>query len=243
MRTAMKAPATGHSATAGDGPSADDIARDDEHYRRRLEEKGKRVIAATRLPPSKVPDGLDPLKLAEELESTWVVFEITSRKPTKSRAKLLETIAKSADALLKALRADPDLTWSVRARFPNRPGGRVGVSEYDHFLYTLQALPRAAMAQYCELISERSKHHGLSAFEYTVGVSLVDVFNRHFAPNKATAHRPSEAAVNRTPDTPFIRFAEAALRETRVRNRGSPHLPGAICDAVLKARRQTKAIT
>lgn len=174
----------------------------------------------------------------------WVHLKIA-----KQGFKRLEKFANGADALLALLRADDVIGgWArqeVAMTFPSKEGAPVRkTAEFrtDHgkpdpapsFNGFLAGLERLAAAG-----RHKAKHSSPSAlyrlprspFEFFVANGLAKVFERHFE-RRAGSSRVSDQRIG----GPYIRFAEAALKELGITNKGKPYSREAIARALTYVR-------
>ena len=100
--------------------------------------------------------------------------------------------------------------------------GRYDVPAFrQHLSNVLSSLIRSSVVAHRKFVVQRSDREGVtelgSALVFVVGGVLREIFEKYFKAKMGTA-RPSDVnSSNRPPNSPFIRFAEAALREVRLK--------------------------
>jgi len=177
--------------------------------------------------------------LDDELRRTYpLARDVSNSKLTKQRAQRLSRIQQTARKLRNLLKAD-------RLDEPNR---HHGLLRY----YPLMAPAPEPVVMWLALSARKAKmpsripaawkgridDYGRwltarSPLDFLVGERLSEVFEKFFGekPGYTTAECDSEDAVGSRTDSPFIRFAEAVLRESGLYQLARPSIAKALTNA------------
>lgn len=183
---------------------------------------GRRVLAKTASRKFPIPESVDPTALGKEIDWIGINYEIaTVTRPSarKKTSAALRRVASLALDLATAVKRDAVANSLIVTRLMNDlEDDRFGIgygNAFDQFLTSLPLLAEAAAMAHREYVEESGKHRKGSAFVQVVNVVIREIFERTFS-KTAKSGNPGAGYQNYIPNSPFIRFAEAALIEAGV---------------------------
>lgn len=197
----------------------------------------KRIIAHTnvRKPKSVSPD-LENLRI----DISWCLarfnssMQLGSKPIAKRRLKQLERVARAAASLTEMFDDDVVKTWvrnSIAGAFRKR--SKDADSSLLKVLHGVKTIGEIALQQ-----ANENEPFGLTKldrnpFDFVVGVLFRQVFEHHFL-SEATVSRPSSGG---SANSPFIRFASAALTELGIqKSSGASYQSETIAKALTHAK-------
>jgi hypothetical protein len=229
-----------------------------------LDDNGTRRIVSA-VGASNVPQGLKLEALRDDLRgcySRWrSLTQLSSNTLARQRFQRFHAVAKRAECILALLDDGVIGGWvreQIAMTFPLKEGAPVRkTAEFrtDHgqpdpapsfngLLGGLQRLAESARYKAAYFSDFALYRLSRSPLEYFVANVLPKVFQVHF---KHPMRKFSRASAGSKARGPYIRFAEAALRELGITNKGKPYAPETIAKAITdvrtgRVRRQKKKV-
>jgi hypothetical protein len=197
---------------AQEAPAEEAAALDDEALKRILKAVGSKFI----------PANLDRDGLRADIQlAAWWWKQITGEKNQPARLRRLQDIRQAAEDLKRLLEEDAQSGLAL-SKYPFTGSDPPTI---------LNQLINYANRVLEPLDGTQSWPKG-SAFDWVMG-SLMETYSRYFQRKAGISRLPLDGTVN----GPFIRFAEAALRELKIFNDGKPYSRETMARAVTALKR------